>query len=211
MQALDPLRVEHVGLGPGAAPRELAGFDQPDLEALATPATRTAESSRRRSIPWRPSSLRTSFNHAAMARRSHGIGPEAADVGRQAAGVGGPQARSPGNADHVHVGMHVDSGRVRLDHAQAGLVLDGGRRRRLRPARHSGVVACVGSWCRLPCEKGNKCRREPRGEQWNCSFPNGIDATMTLRVTNGRVAASRARLHDGHEAPVPCRPRTHAG
>lgn len=30
---------------------------------------------------------------------------------------------------------------------------------------------------------------------------------MTLRVTNGRVAASRVRLHDGHEAPVPNRPR----
>ena len=25
------------------------------------------------------------------------------------------------------------------------------------------------------------------------------------------MTASRARLHDGHDAPVPCRPRTHAG
>src|SRR5262245_55162763 len=32
-----------------------------------------------------------------------------------------------------------------------------------------------------------------------------------MRVTNGKVAASRARLHDGHKAPVPCRPRTRAG
>jgi hypothetical protein len=44
-----------------------------------------------------------------------------------------------------------------------------------------------------------------------CSFPNGIGAALSPRVTNGKVAASRARLHDGHEAPVSCRPRTHAG
>ena len=43
------------------------------------------------------------------------------------------------------------------------------------------------------------------------SFPNGIDATGAPRVTNGKVATSRARLQDGHEAPVPSRPRAHAG
>ena len=43
------------------------------------------------------------------------------------------------------------------------------------------------------------------------SFPNGIGAAEPPRVTNGKVATSRARLQDGHEAPVPSRPRTHAG
>src|SRR5262245_48743470 len=32
-----------------------------------------------------------------------------------------------------------------------------------------------------------------------------------MRVTKDRVAASRARLHDGQEAPVSCRPRTRTG
>jgi hypothetical protein len=34
---------------------------------------------------------------------------------------------------------------------------------------------------------------------------------LLLRVTFDRDAASRARLHGGHKAPVSCRPRTHAG
>jgi hypothetical protein len=32
VQPLDPLGVQHVGLGPGPAPGQLAGLDQPDLE-----------------------------------------------------------------------------------------------------------------------------------------------------------------------------------
>jgi hypothetical protein len=33
VQSLNPLSVEHVGLGPGAAAGQLTRFDQPDLEA----------------------------------------------------------------------------------------------------------------------------------------------------------------------------------
>jgi len=42
-------------------------------------------------------------------------------------------------------------------------------------------------------------------------FPQRDRRGRTPRVTNGKVATSRARLQDGHEAPVPSRPRTHAG
>src|SRR4051812_16742689 len=42
-------------------------------------------------------------------------------------------------------------------------------------------------------------------------FPQRDRAAVRPRVANGRVAASRARLHDGHEAPLPRRPRARAG
>jgi hypothetical protein len=72
---------------------------------------------------------------------------------------------------------------------------------------------CVGSWCRLSwggwCEDS---RRGPRGDRSDAVSPTGsTQRGLGLRVTKDRVAASRARLHDGYEAPVPCRPRTRAG
>jgi hypothetical protein len=55
-------------------------------------------------------------------------------------------------------------------------------------------------------------RRGPRGDGKGAVSPTG--STWRLgppRVTHGRVAASRARLQDGHGAPVSCRPRARAG
>ena len=48
--------------------------------------------------------------------------------------------------------------------------------------------------------RGENNRRGPRGEQEKCTLPNGINASAR-RVANDRVAASRARLTYGHEAP----------
>ena len=62
------------------------------------------------------------------------------------------------------------------------------------------------------CEKGKGKSAWTKKGPVECSFPNEINAAVVpRRVANDRVAASRARLHDGHGAPVPCRPRTHAG
>ena len=48
--------------------------------------------------------------------------------------------------------------------------------------------------------RGENNRHGPRGEQEKCTLPNGINASAR-RVANDRVAASRARLTYGHEAP----------
>jgi hypothetical protein len=50
------------------------------------------------------------------------------------------------------------------------------------------------------------------GNTGNALSPTGsTHRWLPMRVTNDRVAASRARLTNGHEAPGVNRPRTHAG
>src|SRR5215472_15890321 len=67
------------------------------------------------------------------------------------------------------------------------------------------VSSTLGGW-------GEASRGRTRGERVDAVSPTGSTHQQPpMRVTNDRVAASRARLHDGHKAPVSCRPRTYAG
>ena len=136
MQALDPLRVEHVGLGACAATRQLARFHQVDLEALRFQQLE-------QSNPVDTGGFQSDRLDAALLQprddllKIGGVGAELADWVGVAVG---------GDADHVHVGMHIDSGRVRVDDMQ--------RRRRngdgdgKRPRRDflgwAGVLGLVG-------------------------------------------------------------------
>jgi len=105
---LDPLRVEDVGLGPGAATRELPGFDQLDLEPL-----RFKELEQR--DPVDAGGLQGDRLDAALFQpgddfvKIGGVGAEPAD--RVGVAVGR-------DADHMHVGMYINSSRVRVDDFQ---------------------------------------------------------------------------------------------
>src|SRR3954452_22339541 len=59
---------------------------------------------------------------------------------------------------------------------------------------------------------GESRRRGTRGERWKVAVsPAGsTHRPTTIRVANDEVATSRARLHDGHEAPLPYRPQPRA-
>ena len=206
--------VEHVGLGPGAAAGQLARLDQPDLEAAGFEQLEQRDpvdagrfhghggdaalaSASRRWRAGRRSWPRTGGRWRASRRRRRRGGTR---VGR--------------DADHVHVGVDVDAGRVGVEDGQGRRLLAWRPRRSARAWALAGTEnACVGSWCRLPCGSGAKTAGVGQeGNRRDAVSPTGsTQRRAPLRVTNDRVAASRARLHDGHEAPVPCRPRTHAG
>ena len=108
MQPLDPLRIEHVRLGAGAATRKLPRFHQVDLEAL-----RFKELEQRNPVD--AGGFQCDRFHAALLQprgdllKIGGVGAELPD--RVGVAVGG-------DADHMHVGMDVDSGRVRVDDAE---------------------------------------------------------------------------------------------
>ena len=108
MQALDPLRVEHVRLGARAATRQLPRFHQVDLEALRFQQLE-------QSNPVDTGRFQSDRLDAALLQprddllKIGGVGAELADWVGVAVG---------GDADHMHVGMHIDSGRVRVDDMQ---------------------------------------------------------------------------------------------
>jgi hypothetical protein len=76
-----------------------------------------------------------------------------------------------------------------------------------------GPMGGFASWCRLPSEHGvNRAGVGQEGTRRIAVSPTGsTQGLLPLRVTKDRVGTSRAKLHDGHGAPVPCRPRTRAG
>src|SRR5262249_17836895 len=71
----------------------------------------------------------------------------------------------------------------------------------------------VGSWGRLPwVRKVKTADVSQEGNGKDVVSPTGsTHRRRPMRVTKDKVTASRARLHDGQQAPVSCRPRTHAG
>ena len=112
METLDPLGVEGVGLGAGAAVRELAGLDEEDGEAARFKELEEGD-------PGDPGGL----------QGDGGDGGELEPVGDGPDGaVGEPPG---GDADPVHIRVDVDPGGVGVDDLQGGgvgarLVLSGG-------------------------------------------------------------------------------------
>lgn len=140
-----------------------------------------------------------------------GIGPEAANVVRQTTCVArrGWHDALGRDADHVHVGMDVDARCVGVEDGHDRCLLAWRPRcLGLGLVRTLALAHGVGYLVKV-CKES---RRGPRGDRRNAVSPTGSTHRLRpTRVTNDRVAASRARLHHGQEAPVPCRPRTHAG
>jgi hypothetical protein len=105
---LDPLRVEHVGLQARAATRKLPRFHQVDLEALRFKKLEERD-------PVNAGGFQGDPFHAALLQprgdllKSGGVGAELPDWVGVAVG---------GDADHMHVGMNIDSGRVWIDDAE---------------------------------------------------------------------------------------------
>jgi hypothetical protein len=108
MQALNPLRIQDVGLGARAATRKLPRFHQVDLEAL-----RFKELEQR--DPVDTGGFQSDRLDAALLQPSGelfkigGVGAELADW------VG---VAVRWDADLMHVGMNVDSGRVWVDNIE---------------------------------------------------------------------------------------------
>jgi hypothetical protein len=102
---LDPLRIEHVRLRARAATRQLSRFHQVNLEAFRFQELEQGN-------PVDAGGLHSDRCHAALLQPGNdrlkigGVGGELPD--RVGVAVGG-------DADHVHVGMNVDTGRVRVD------------------------------------------------------------------------------------------------
>ena len=102
---MDPLRVEHVGLRAGAATGKLPRFHQVDLEAFRFKEFEESN-------PVDAGGFQSDRCHAALLQprgdllKIGGVGAELPD------GVG---VAVGGDADHMHVGMNIDSGRVRVD------------------------------------------------------------------------------------------------
>ena len=123
------------------------------------------------------------------------------------------------DADHMHVGMNVDSGRVRIDDisaaAEAGtgtgndrsLDLPGlGRLLRLLVWDDHGCLQLddtdrVRTRCRVPRGVSRTFEVSPTG-----SVPRREDPTW--QVTKEKVEASRAKLRCGQGAPKAIRPQT---
>ena len=99
----------------------------------------------------------------------------------------------------------IDAGRIRMQHRQRRRLLPRRTRRRLRRGiRTHGSNSPEDS--RRSGSKGVDAKRE--GDGWKAVSPTGSAHSLAaMRVANDRVATSRTRLHDGHEAPMPCRPR----
>ena len=102
---MDPLRVEHVRLGARAATRKLPRFHQVDLEALRFKKLEQRD-------PVDTGGFQSDRLDAALLQPRDDL-----------LKIGGVGAELPnwvgvtvgGDADHMHVGMHIDSGRVRVD------------------------------------------------------------------------------------------------
>jgi hypothetical protein len=160
VQTLNPLGVEHVGLGPGPATRELPRLDQPDLEAA-----RLQQLEKRN--PVNAGRFHRHRGHAARAEprgdrlQIAGVGPESPHLRRQATRHDRNRRDTPGpdapdrHADHVHVRMHVDAGRLRMQHRQRG------RLARRRFARRR--IACTHE--NLPAQWMENHRRRTRGDR----------------------------------------------
>ena len=105
VQSLDPLHVEDVGLRASAAAGKLPRLHEVDLEAL-----RFKEFEERNPVD--PGGFHSDRFHTALLQprgdlvKIGGIGAELPDWFGVTIG---------GDADHMHVGMNVDSGRVRVD------------------------------------------------------------------------------------------------
>ena len=213
MQSLDPLRVEDVGLRASAAAGKLPRLHEVDLEAL-----RFKEFEERNPVD--PGGFHSDRFHTALLQprgdlvKIGGIGAELPDWFGVTIG---------GDADHMHVGMNVDSGRVRVDELE--------RRRRGRDGdRERPCMRVVGlgprlAWllrllvwdyhgCLLFADGGGETRRrrEPRGISGTFEVsPTGSiprRANLAWQVANDKVEASRAMLANGQEAPEGGRPQT---
>jgi hypothetical protein len=131
MQPLNPLRVQHICLGAGATPRKLPGFHQLDLEAI-----RFEELEQRN--PEDAGGFQSDRFHAAFFQprdnrvKIGGIGAELADWVGVTVGW---------DTDHVHVGMDIDPGSVRVDDMQRRL--RGGDGDRERPVRRLVGLGCL--------------------------------------------------------------------
>ena len=229
MQALDPLRVEHVRLRAHAAPRKLSRLHQVDLEALRFQQLEQRD-------PIDTGGLQSDRRDAALLQprgelmKIGGVGAELAD------GVGVAVCR---DADHMHVGMDVDSGCVPVDDIErrrrGG---DGdGKRPLTRPAGLGWLPAGLGwlpaglGWLlapggllRLFVRDDHGCLRiaDACGETTRRRVPRGVPGTLEVsptgsiprrddpawQVTKDKVEASRAKLHLGQEAPKGTRPLT---
>jgi hypothetical protein len=105
---LDPLGVEHVGLGACAAPRQVPRFHPLDLEAVGFEPLEPRNPEDTGGFPsdrFPPARLQPGGDFLKIGR----VGTELADGFWVAVG---------GDADPMHVGMNVDSGRVRVDDRQ---------------------------------------------------------------------------------------------
>ena len=206
---MDPLRVEYVRLGARATTRKLPRFYQVDLESL-----RFQQLEERNPVD--AGGFQSDRPHPARLQPRDdlleigGVGAELAD--RVGVAVGG-------DADHMHVGMNIDSGRVRVDDIE--------RRRRdgdgdgKRPLTRLGWLGWLVEpfvWndhgCLRSVDAGGETtrRREPRGVSGTLevsptgSIPRREDPAW--QVTNDKLEASRAKLHLGQEAPKGIRPLT---
>src|SRR5208283_2114380 len=208
MQALDPLCVQYVRLRARAATRKLPRFDQVDLEALRLKKLEQRD-------PVDTGGFQSDRLDAALLQprddllKIGGVGAELADWVGVTVG---------GDADHMHVGMHIDSGRVRVDDME----------RRRRGGDGDGKRPLTTSWAWLASwalrlgrpwmspVRGCGCRnhkvpRAKRGIGDVGSLPNGINTTPGKpgrQVANDKVEASRAKLRCGQDAPKGIRPRT---
>ena len=108
MQALNPLRIQHVGLRPCAATRKLPRFDQIDLETLRFEELEQGN-------PVDSGGFQSNRLDTALLQPRDDL-VEIDGVGAELADWVGVAIRR--DADHVHVGMDVDSGRVRVDDAE---------------------------------------------------------------------------------------------
>ena len=129
------------------------------------------------------------------------------------------------DADHMHVGMDVDSGRVRVDVLQRGRrCRDGDGKRPLTRLAGFGWLSGFGWPLRLVVGDDHECLRlEDAGrERTKCRVPRGVSGTLKVsptgsiprrenpawQVTKEKVEASRAMLIRGQEAPGEIRPQT---
>ena len=108
MQPLDPLRIEHIRFGTRAATRKLPRFHEVNLEAL-----RFEELEERN--PVNAGGFQCDRFHAALLQPSGDL-LKIGGVGAELPDRDGFAVR--GDADHMHVGMDVNSGRVWVDDAE---------------------------------------------------------------------------------------------
>ena len=192
MQALDPLGVEHVRLGPRTATRKLPWFHQIDLETLRFEELEQGnpvdaggfQSDRLDTTLLQPSDDLVKID---------GVGAELADR------VGVAVRR---DADHMHVGMDVDSGRVRVDDMErrrrSG---DGDRKRPLRRLAGLGRLlwAWLASWLcwllRLFVWDDHGCLQlDGCGscKEQECRVPRGVSGTFEVSPT-GSIPRGKTR------------------
>jgi hypothetical protein len=119
---LNPLRVQHVRLGTGATTRKLPWFHQFDLKALGFQELKQRN-------PIDTGGFQSDGSHAALLQPCDDL-LEIGSVGAELSDrVGVPVGW---DTNHVHIGMHVDLGRIWVDDLQRrGRGRDGDRNRPL--------------------------------------------------------------------------------